>query len=180
MAMSRARRSSDGKLEVALVLEPSAWAEAEDPAIRLLFAEVDRRLVCARIEVGVDFDDPESPDPRPITTQVLRSINLTTLVDNELLRFARSQQGIVEEVGEARAPATAALARKAAGGPEKPVGRPALYDRTHFEDVAAVYNTFGGRAKTRAVAQHFGVSKATAAKWVSRARHDFGLVKEHA
>lgn len=58
-------------------------------------------------------------------------------------------------------------------GPKQP-GRPTLYDRAHFEAVAAVYNEALARHgnPTAAVASRFNVSKSTAAKWVARCRND--------
>jgi len=47
----------------------------------------------------------------------------------------------------------------------------------HYEEVAAVYRAAfaAGKHPTKAVADHFGVSKSTAAKKVSRAR-ELGLL----
>jgi hypothetical protein len=51
-------------------------------------------------------------------------------------------------------------------------GRPELYGREHYEQVAKVYNWAAGRGlpPTTAVADEFGVPKSTAGKWVARTR----------
>lgn len=50
-------------------------------------------------------------------------------------------------------------------------GRPAQYDAEHWAEVAEVYREGWQRGTpTKAVAEHFTVSKSTAAKWVARCR----------
>ena len=60
-------------------------------------------------------------------------------------------------------------------------GRPAVYDRAHFEQVAGIYAEAlrYGEAPTEAVAFEMHVSKSTAAKWVAKARSQkLGLLPE--
>ena len=54
------------------------------------------------------------------------------------------------------------------------LGRPPIYDAAHFVRVAEVYNAHLIRP-TSTVADSFGVTKTTAAKWVSRCR-ERGLI----
>jgi len=59
-----------------------------------------------------------------------------------------------------------------------PVGRRPVYDRNFFQEVARVYKmavTMGDNP-TEAVMKWKTVSKSTAAKWVARARNEFGLL----
>jgi hypothetical protein len=55
-----------------------------------------------------------------------------------------------------------------------PVGAPRRYDRSHYVQVARVYLEAwqAGRKPTQAVADHFGVTRSAAAKWVVKARSD--------
>lgn len=57
-------------------------------------------------------------------------------------------------------------------------GRPRLYDEDHFRAIAALWREAHSRREnpTKAVADAFHVSRSTAAKWVSRARHEHHLL----
>lgn len=57
-------------------------------------------------------------------------------------------------------------------------GRPSKYDIGHYTEVAHVYQSafIRGQSPTRAVAEHFVVSRAQAGKWVSTARNKYGLL----
>jgi hypothetical protein len=75
-----------------------------------------------------------------------------------------------------------------AGSPDdqEPIGRRSDFEagrgsrlgRSHYEEVAEVYAAArrSGGKPTQAVKEHFGVSYSAAAKYVQRARHDFGLL----
>jgi hypothetical protein len=57
-------------------------------------------------------------------------------------------------------------------------GRPPIYDLEHFREVARVYSEaeWLGQPPTKTVADRWKVQLSTAAKWVSRARHEFSLL----
>jgi hypothetical protein len=57
-------------------------------------------------------------------------------------------------------------------------GRPRIYDIDHFREVAQVYSEaeWFDQHPTKAVAHRWTVGRSTAAKWVSRARHEFDLL----
>lgn len=105
-----------------------------------------------------------------ISTTVLRSIPVATILDEQRedlmarsekererihrRRFDKFMERVVEQNDSGR------------------TGRPRMYGREHFAEVAAIYSDAldYGAAPTRAVAEHFGVSQSNAAKWVYRAR----------
>jgi hypothetical protein len=141
------------------------------PRIVLRFAEVDGRMICANIEIGVDLDNPDELDPEPITTELLRRIPLAYLINQTLQKAVRSYEAASNwesfgPVARARLPAAKAAIEK----PKRP-GRPPEYGDDHYAEVAAVYRAHsGGHSPTKAVMEHFGVSKSAAAKWVAEAR----------
>jgi hypothetical protein len=148
--------------------------ERELPRIVLRFAEVDGRMACVNVEIGADFEGKEGLDPLPVTTEVLRRIPLARLVQESLWKAVRQYDAVASgafspslaEHAKARLPA----ARASTERPKRP-GRPRIYDEKHYEEVASVYRQHsGGRAPTKAVTEHFRVTKSTAAKWVARAR----------
>src|SRR5207244_3105382 len=49
--------------------------------VTLDFAEVGGRLECVRFEIGADVDEPNGPDPAPLTASVLRGVPLRELID---------------------------------------------------------------------------------------------------
>jgi hypothetical protein len=172
-------RLEDGRLQRVFHSETSLLPHGEGPRIELEFAEVDGRFVCARVVIGVDFENAEEPDPVPITTGVLRAIPLSTLIENavqksiDLFEMVDRQNWNTAPTARKRLPA----ARRATERPKR-TGRPTLYDRKHYKRVAAIYDAAvraGSRAPTKAVAENYRVSKSAAAKWVARARQ-MGLI----
>lgn len=119
--------------------------------------------------------------PQPVTTSRLRRLNLATLVAQEKAALGQRISAALPAIDEASARAgtvareicaelTTAAATRPRGGQ---TGRPARYGREHFEEVARVYReNYSGLTSTptKAVAEHFGVTSATAKKWVSRTR----------
>lgn len=175
MGRQKVARHKDGRL---LELFWSA-PEIREPRVTLHFAEVDGRAICARVEIGADFDHPGEAMPVPITTAVLRQIPLSTLIEKAVMEMV----GTFETVAELEWPTSPTakkrlpVAQRAAHKPLRP-GRPTLYDRSHYKRVAGIYNAAvraGSRAPTKAVAESERVSKSAAAKWVARAR-EMGLI----
>lgn len=182
----------ESRIEPVTELEPGGvW-----PRVVLRFAEIDGRAVLVNIEIGarfyadeegVDFEQElGAPEPVPITTAVLRSIPLGRLTEKALWeaasmyeKYASGAAGVeLGDEGRRFAEERAAAARAGAAKKRRP-GRPRLYDDEHFARVARVYREHsGGRAPTKAVAESFQTSKATAAKWVARAR-EMGLLEPH-
>lgn len=164
-----AQRNPDGTLDSMTEVLP--LSDGLQVVVKLV--EIDGRLVPARIELGADLHDPNAPDPLPITTGMWRAIPIGHVVDAAIAGQVRFLRGLESDSNwrESAAARALAAAGEASIGKRKP-GRPPLYDRAHFERVANVYKK-GGRAPTKAVAEHFGVSKATAAKWVAKTRGEF-------
>jgi hypothetical protein len=184
----KARRDPDGALYLA----------ADHPAlvggvpVRLMFAEVDGRLVCVRVELGPDFEDTQQPDPVRITTELLRTIPITRLTDDLLVTLAEQARAASAAANLEAMPAEQRRQWKAAAEEwrtqaesttTKRPGRPRKYGDKHWQEVAEVYNAnSGGRSPTRAVTRHFSrkwkteVSKSTAAKWVAHCR-SIGLIQ---
>jgi hypothetical protein len=139
------------------------WPDASGPW-KLVFrwAEVGGRFEC----VGLDMH-AVGRQPDPLTTSTLRSVNLAALIDEQRPRLRRRKVS----------------ARSASLSP-KPEdeqtrrGRPPTYGADHFVQVAQIYAEAWDRSEnpTRAVAEWGDVSQSTAAKWVYRARHQFGLL----
>lgn len=133
-----------------------------------------------------------------ITTARLRQVNLAQTIDAALFDRLRDLQELEEHYApseeeterrlesvdeEMRAALLAgsqylpmlpgirrqkAAAEAAVGGKRR--GRPPLYDDAHFRHVLDVYRQHGGRAKRKAVAEHFKLSKSTASKHIKEAR----------
>ncbi len=114
------------------------------------WAELDERLEVVSVTVAAADGD------RPVTTSDLRAIPLASLVNDARRQTVERMPGDSVDMRKARS------------------GRTRL-DKTHFENVAAVYVNAHKTSKspTKEVAEVFKVSKSTAAKWVGRARHDF-------
>jgi transposase len=177
------------------------FAEVDGRAM-LVNVEIGARYYDNEEGTGVDFEQElGAPEPVPVTTSVLRSIPLARLTEQALWEFARTYgaaasgapEGEFErEYAKAFSPEFAkatgeeqrrrffedrAAAARAATAAKRGPGRPRLYDDEHFAEVARVYREHsGGPAPTKAVAESFQTSKATAAKWVARAR-DMGLLE---
>lgn len=188
-----ARRDPEGNLELVYRSE-----QIGPPRVVFRFAEVDGRVILANVEVGANFtnrdepvlqhveldedflDNPEQPDPVPVTTADLRSLRLGARADKALADYVRALRRMLDRADIDDDPPEWRAVRKAterrlppaeAGGERKRPGRPPAYGDDHYRDVASVYRDHaGGRSPTKAVAEHFNVSKAAAAKWVARAR----------
>jgi hypothetical protein len=167
-----ASRHDDGRLVNIWDYEPARWGEVEagSPRVVLRFAEVDGRLVCANVEVGVDFENPDEHDPTPITTGVWRSVNVSRLVDEALLSAVRTLRAAstfegAGETAQRRLPQVEAALKR------KKVGRPPKWTAEELEEVSRVYREHsGGRSPRKAVAKHFHLSDSGAAKVIARAR----------
>jgi hypothetical protein len=184
------KRHADGRLE--LVFEQ----EIPGPTrLVLRFAEIDGAIACVNIEIGSDFTNETEPEPKPITTALVRSIPIARVIEQSLWATIRSLQeggaapvdrrsvdviladetldtepmkyGISTQYADALAAKVGAGIEQAKQRP----GRPPQYDDEHFAEVARVYHEHsGGRAPRKAVAKRFDISDSTAAKWIARAR----------
>jgi hypothetical protein len=160
----------------------------DDVPVRFLFADgQDDQLVCFRIEVGPDPDilggDPLTLESmhrfrvKPITTQTLRKIPVASLIETHLWTIRRSiDRG--ERLTSADDPENsmrrlemelAHKAERSAPSSRRP-GRPATYTEDHWREVADVYRGHGGRARRKAVAEHFSIPLKKADNWIAEAR----------
>ena len=114
---------------------------------------------------------------KPITTQMLRKIPVASLIESHFMTLA-SSIGRGERLTRADDPENPIrrlemeLARKAetsAPSSRRP-GRPATYTEDHWREVAAVYRGHGGRARRKAVAEHFSIPLKKADNWIAEAR----------
>lgn len=147
--------------------------------VEVRFADIEGELVCIGVEIGPKLSDEEvfvavnQDDLRPIAAAEMR-VPLRRLVDRALQSavmvragsgdFAPDHEALAQDLGRLRS---------AQAQPRKRTGRPPAYQPDHFAEVARVYTEHkrgGGRAPTKAVQEHFVVTKSTAAKWVARAR----------
>jgi hypothetical protein len=148
---------------------PTAKDWASPWRIHLWFEAIDGRIECTRflMWMGDTPDGQPSPEGQPVTATALRGVNLGTLIDG-LPRAVREQVAAHAQL--------AAVVERMPVEPRR-VGRKPLYDRDHWRKVAEVYRKAAGRSPTKAVADHFNVSRATASGWVRRAR-DAGALGE--
>jgi hypothetical protein len=159
----------------------------DDVPVRFLFGETaDGQLICFRVEVGPDPDILGEPltletmrrfHVKRITTQTLRKIPVASLIEAHFQKLAPAiRRG--ERLTRADVPETSVrrlemeLARKAeqsAPSSRRP-GRPRAYTNDHWRNVADVYQGHGGRARRKAVAEHFGIKLKKADNWIAEAR----------
>ena len=108
--------------------------------------------------------------PRELTSRELRALHLSDLAT----RQESSWQRLLIETSRAAVPSAGQESPARHEGP----GRPPLYDKGHFAEVARIYSDAyrnQPRNPTMKVAKDFRVSRSTAAKWVAKAR-DLGFL----
>jgi hypothetical protein len=153
----------------------------------LRFAWVDGRAECVALEVGADLDDPDEPEPKPLTTTNLRGIRLPKLVEQaarvyrETVIEAVKARGFLNTDAPTATDERALAALREWGRAERSVaeapprsrrgGRPPRGPE-HLREVAEAYAAAykAGDRPTKAVADKWTVSRPTAAKWVAQAR----------
>jgi len=152
-----------------------------DRRIEVRFAEVDGRLICIGLEIGphlvddLKFVNVVEGDLRPLAATDAR-FPLRRIVDAALPAAVMVRAGTGDHAKDVeRFNRDLGVLQRAQAEPRKRIGRPPIYSREHFEEVARVYSEHlkaGGRTPTKAVQEHFGpgVTKSTAAKWVARAK----------
>jgi hypothetical protein len=176
--MPDTRRERDGSVSC-VKIEPFRYRGRR---LELRFAEVEGRLACIGLEIGPPlhadknaFDGVADEDLRPLRTAETR-IPLRDLVDRALETKWVSVAPLPDEDLYTLGRHVVTLADRTIADRKKKMGRPPLYERDHYEDVARIYREHldrGGRAPTKAVAEALANgSKSTAAKWVARARAD--------
>lgn len=138
-------------------------------------------------EIGGRIEPVAIRAERPLTTSALRRIPLGAFAEQARRDYYRGVKGMAETRGPylgTRQRVSPELRRRARArlpaaeeGVRRP-GRPRVLDEEHFEQVARVYAEAWtrGRNPTTAVARWGRVSLSTAAKWVARARHEFGFL----
>ena len=161
-------RHPDGRIKIVAEQEIRPESVPGLPCrVVLRFANVDGRAACVNVEVGAEFREGAAFEPQPITTSTLRAVPLARLIE-QTLRMA--MRDLPKHLPEGPFLDKQMSALEAAQNVRRP-GRPPRYDEAHFAEVARVYREHGGgRAPTKAVAEHFTRTRSTAATWVSRAR----------
>lgn len=152
----------------------------------LKWAEVDGRLEPVAAYIGTRFDDPNEPEPRPLTASIFRAAPFGKIMGRgrrQLVGHLRFLSETTEWLdGLPIPPAYKREARRLLPRAEViqrgPGGRP-RYSPDHLARVAQVYTDAHRRADhpTQAVARWAGVSQSAAAKQVARARADGFLPK---
>ena len=157
--------------------------------IEIHLAIIRGRLECVGLLIGhlagwPPDEDPskakELAEPRPIPASLLRQISLPDLIGDDFLPIILADEAAsdpaqwLEGYQDTPQRAARALASLEARGARR--GRKG-HPPEHFVEVAAVYRDAYRfrRPPTQAVADHWTVSKSTAAKWVAKAR-DRGLL----
>jgi hypothetical protein len=120
---------------------------------------------------GARLPDGLNDVGRPITSALLRELNIGTIVATER-RDSRMFTDALIEVEE-----TGPEESATASGMRRRLSR-SMYDERHYAEVARVYQVAyaEGRSPTLAVAHHFQVSHPQAGKWISIARNQYGLL----
>ena len=184
---------------------PSLWPDPDEGPFRLRFYwdVIDGRVECAGLELtsirnpempmidGAPYGQPGEliqqpepewwstprwqPQPTPLTTSVLRQLNLSTLIADakEALAVslrARAFHGLLD-----RADSDSAEYQELADAAEEAPtrrGRKPTYGRAHYARVAEIYARaiVVGIDARNAVAESESVSPTAAAKWIARAR----------
>jgi hypothetical protein len=167
-AMGRTYRREDGRI----------WEVAKHrvgrrglPPLTLSFAEVDGRVECVRLEIGANLENRVEPDPKPLTSSLLRKVNLGQLVAEARRDYLKGIRSLDREAGIDPAILAPHLAAAERSHEVRPGGRARL-DRAELELVAEVYLQAHRRREppTKAVAQAFYLSRTGAAKRVAKAR----------
>lgn len=178
------------------------WPDEHEGPWLLVFSflELNQRSECVGFEIRSFVKDvegqqaPVAPGPiKPLTTTTLRQVSFDSLAQqarkngsafvphsfyNLLSQLGLESAGVEKLLNEAEARATGAA------DTGRPPGRPKSYEQDHFGEVAEVYLQADrmGLPATRAVQEHFArkwddeVSRSQAAKWVYRARHEYGFL----
>lgn len=144
--------------------------------IRVTYVRIGGRPAVGAVEIyAVDPEAIREAVPgwpalayRPPGTHPVTSVGLRLPLGSMLARYVH---------GRRKTPRVVAPAVSDAGSLRGP-GRPPVYSREHFENVADIYREAlaEGRPPTQAVATRFGVSASAAAKWVATARYTWGLL----
>ncbi len=143
--------------------------EIGEPAGARFLISVEWDLFDGRYEPRVIRVGTRRPDVTgPITGTILRSLPIGRIVNYMRHRVQSATQRQIDRGDEVRTEWREAWERGE---------RPRL-GREHYEAVAAVYTAAfaAGASPTKAVGEKFHVSSSTAASWVSRARHKYGLL----
>lgn len=165
------------------------------PHLVLYFALVEGRAECVRVEIGAEFLPGEDRTKlgakfatirrlRPLDTATLRGIKLHSQITRARKEWVRELEALatgalygsdVDKATRREVRSRLRVAREATSR-DRP-GPPSL-EKAHFEKVALVYREAHQRGDPprSAVAKHFKVSHSTAARWVSRARHELNLL----
>ncbi len=133
--------------------------------------EVRFGAIAGRVEcIGIDIHPLADPPTDPLTTAVVRQVNLSALIDRaredadlDLQRLVLPRKGFGVRLDTLRDAGLGPLAIR------RPRPGPKPKSREHYEEVARVYLS-SPRTPTRAVKEHFTVSDSTAAKYVAGAR----------
>lgn len=156
--------------------------------VRCTFGLLDGKAAVLAVEVyavapaaiaeAMDADWP-ALHHQPPGTHAVTSVGLRLPLGSMLTAYLRKHRRAARVV--AASPRFSSAARRSAARHVeaiRPPGRPPLYGREHFEQVASVYleALAEGRPPTGAVAEKFMVSRSAAAKWVSTARERWGLL----
>jgi hypothetical protein len=147
---------------------------------------IDGRMECVGLLIGVLETHPEEGgpldilpygEPRRLKAEVLRQIRLPDLIESAMAMHEPSLRDLAADdpagyiAGYEGIPVEAAELVEAIEQRSKPTGRKG-HPPEHWIKVASVYRQAHShhRPPTQAVADEFGVSKSTAAKYVARAR----------
>ncbi len=139
--------------------------------VTMKLAEVNGRLECASITLSVD-DFPQ----HVVNASTSRDLPFGLLLD--MVRATNSLPGTyTEDEGERERRRRAVHRAWERARSKHRGGRPPEYGAEHFLAVAECYREAFERGNpTQAVAAKWQVQTSTAAKWVSRARNEFGLL----
>lgn len=165
-----------------------------DIVVELTWARVGGRVDCVRVGIssGCRIHDGdiepelsrfgEALERQAITTSMVRSIPFGTIIDDRRREVvARFTKDLDERDLSVAAPGFRSLIEAWSGQASPPRGD---WAPDHWAEVARIYTAAwrsgdgegSQRRPTKAVQEHFNVSKSTAAKWVAKCRNELGLL----
>lgn len=157
------------------------WPDEQAGPLWVGLHVVDRASAVAVVGVEVWTEPPErtsaGPDEVVIADNPFPPQNVwqSTLSD---LRYAPLMARLREVLGASEDLTTADRERMSNGLRTGGPGKAGLYDRAHYERVAAIHRRAvqsGSRTPVHDVAQHFKVGDSTAFRWLKVARREYGI-----
>lgn len=151
------------------------WSDPKEGSWIVTFGwqEVNGRMEPVGLLITKSEERTDRPEPsRTITAQGLRKIPIGSFIEQSRQGFARDLAVVADEYRQEGKPDAVWRIKDRRRRYEARTGRPRMYDRQHFEDVAQAYTDglLYGSTPTKKIEKEFHVSHPTAARWVQECR----------